>query len=1294
MVFPSSYIAQSVAAQNSMFSGFQSYAQQASYGAGFMGGGPMPPGMGAIPPPPPPVTLGAVARGYGGYGGGPTAGAYGEALAGRMVSMGHTGVGVAGAGLTALSAAGSLGLVSGGLGTAAAMMNPLSLGGSAAMAAYGAAGGGMMGLAAGGLVGGAAALPFYGAYKYATALGQNFSAGMQDQMSLNATLRQNFNFLGGQGAYGRGFSQQQMGQVGGMVASELRSNVFTSAGELNQVIAGGAQMGQFTGVRDVQEFSRKFKEMLTTLKTVQRELGGNLTEAMEFVNQSRQAGIFGTTSATRFAGTIRTVSAATGFDQGQLVQLASNGAQIARAVGGNGAQGAFGALKGISTVSTALQGGMISEEMLSAATGGRTGADAMTSFVSDMMMNSARYSRRAAGRYTIFGLANEQGTGIDEASAMAFAAGDIGVGELSRRAHRQVRGMGRAQAMNREGLLRAGLLEQGGMAGQIGYMRMLVGDRALDQGDDLTSLVMQRRLGMSRPQAEVMLSLMKNQGRIASQEAADAASSSREAQLRTDVRERRSMDAFTRHLSHSIEDATGMIAAKEMGRTFVTRISASAEKVLNDMLGISSDQMRTEGQAAMGRLRQMRATRQDMELLGGGPGIGSNFDIRRTGLLETGPSVLQRLQARGIDTSNMRSYSDVAGALSAAQAADAGILQNGADARDFSKLNRDVAGNTMRAIAARFSAGEDPDRMFRYMGVRGNATAAFLARQGITNDARADSMGRLMGRGGGQITAGMVGRDLLRGLGIAGIAAGAGAAGLGTPGGIALGVAGGAAFLSATGGFETFAAMRSKDDDILDFIAGGGHLKERLESDVAAARGAQSDQAGLARAEQRLARQGPGLGHQQRIADEYRSRIQRRALESAGLGANAAHKFAFGRGDMTVEQAEGMVEQLGQVSREDVAGLRENTDFMQRLRGITQGTTRQARQEALERLTTYVGRQESGKARNAMESVLLQARSNLEHYGVAGGELSALGQDERARQAAALAREEHAYSLQQMGRAGGGEIGNLMGEMGRALLLGNQKVSTDEDAQTGAERYLDLQNEYRETVIGQTDEQFREFGRNLMDLSAITNPQDRERIRAERRAQYMEAARMRTTATNLSGRGRRGAQGAYETAVGEMTGYSTGSFDFTIGGRRVAGRAAQAALQRALGGGRFKGSESVLEQFREHMGSQEGLGLSPEQTNTMMETLQGAMSRRDRRTGAFTAADQAKIDAFTQNPEIQQRMADASKERAKQALSSAEARDPVGKETNRLLGTIQQTLESRLKAPAEGDPAPPPGTTH
>lgn len=706
--------------QNAMFGGQAAYAQQLSYPMQAA----MSPGMPPPPPPPPPMPpahpgMGAMYTHGGGI--------YGEQFAMSAARMGHG--------------------FAGGMNTAAGI--GMGLG---AMAVPGMAG---MALGAGAMI------PAYLGAKAIDAYGGNFAQGMQNQAQLNSTLRQNFRFFGGQGHMGRGFNQNQMGQIGQTIQNELNDNVFTSAGELNQLVSQGAQSGMFTGVRDVQDFSQKFRKMIDTLKTVQQELGGSLSEALDFVNQSKQAGIFQQVDQTNFATQMQGAEAASGLSRSQLMGLSTQGAQIARSVGGYGRQGAYGALRAASTLGGAVQSGVINEELLSEATGGRTGNEAVQSMVGQMMQRSARFSRRGMGRFSLYAMSNADGTGLDQGMMDRFLAGDISTSSVSRSAHSNVARMGRARAINQEGTLRGAMMEQGGLAGQIGMMRLMVGDRVMDQSDDLASLVLQRRFRMNRPQAQMMMSLMRNQGTIAEQEAYDRQGAGRQAALQTDIRENRSMDSFMRHLSHGVQDRTGMLKAQELGRRVMSRVSSLVERATNDMLGIAENSLTQRDNHSLNRLAMGRGSAEDLEQLGltggnrGAAGLGvggGGASLFQGGMFERRTRG-QILQARGI--TGVASYGSqrVSQEVDAMTRARQGDLVRGSDRKSFLDLSED-ADNTIRQITrAQMLSGGGGD-FYARMGVgnggpTANAIDAFMQQNGLRLNDTSFGQGAMMNRGGG-----------------------------------------------------------------------------------------------------------------------------------------------------------------------------------------------------------------------------------------------------------------------------------------------------------------------------------------------------------------------------------------------------------------------------------------------------------------------------------------------------------------------------------------------------------------
>lgn len=719
------------------------------------------------------------------------AGMYGEQAAAMMGSAGRGAM-----------AMGRLGVELG-----AGVMGGMAGTGMAGMMGYGAMSG--IGIGAGVMGGMMASAPIMAAGAAASYYGNQFTGGMNDQAALNATMRANFNQFGGGGPMGRGFGQAQMGQVGSMISSELRRNPFSNAQEMNQLIAGGAESGMMTGVRDVQSFTQNFRRMLDTLRSVQRELGGTLTDALQFVRTSQQAGIFQSADRVNFAAEVRNAEAVTGMDRTQLTALAATGAATSRAFGGVGRSGAYGALRGASTLGAAMSSGSINAEMLSEATGGLTGAEAIGAFTQNMMERSGRFSRTGAGRWSLFAMSNASGTGIDREMMDRFATGDVSSGDIMRRAHENVGGMGRARALNSEGRLRGEVMAEGGLAVQLGLFRERLGGAGADLGSDRASLFMQRRMGMSHAESNVMMSLMRNQSRIAERESFDAMGSEREADFNREMSENRGVGAFMTRFEHGLNEALGGPEVREAARRFVTRISSAAERISDAVVGRTTGSTMSEGdRAAINRVSIGRGTAADIELLrlsAGTPGAGSltSENLFRRSMagdvlgmmgMHGGESIGERMEAlgvrglRGADAGgNARDF------MSRAADAARGVVSE--DLRGEVAANvGDEAAFTRRILDARTAAGPAGSDFYRLMGGDIHATNASMSLLGMPETGLMPGRGSLSGLGG------MGWRDVAGGMARGAMAGGA--AGLlhgGLAGGFAGAVGGGLDSITALG---------------------------------------------------------------------------------------------------------------------------------------------------------------------------------------------------------------------------------------------------------------------------------------------------------------------------------------------------------------------------------------------------------------------------------------------------------------------------------------------------------------
>lgn len=700
-------IQQMMMQQNAMFAGQMQYAQQL--------GAPMQAAMGM--PAPAPWQVPAYAMQH-------AAAPYGERLATGMASFASNVAAPTMMGAGALM--GGLGM----LGPAGRLFDPFGSALSGGMAGF--ARGGIMGAMGGAALG---ALPGYLAMKAADVYGGAFMGGVQDQSNVNNTLRSNFRFYGGAGPMGRGFSQGQMGQIGGMLSGTARGDLTTSMAELTQLTQMGAQSGQFTGVRDVQQFGQRFKQMISTLRSIQEELGGTLTEAMTFMRNANSSGVY--RNLDNFASQMRSAQASTGMTQEQLFGMTQQGAALSQAMGGRRGQGAIGALRTATSLGSALSAGVINSEALQEATG-LTGSEGIQALTGRLMEHTAQFSRRAMGRYSLFAMSNARGTGLDAEMVDRFASGEVGVGDISRSARRNIGRMGRMRAINNEGILRGAMLEQGGLAGQIGIMRAAMGDRVLDQGDDYASLFMQRRMRMSRPEAELMTSLMRNQGTIAMQEAESRIGSRRETQMTQELQRNRSLDAFMGRMGHSIEEGLNVPEVREAGRRFVTRMSQISERVMNHLMGVAESSMTAGDRSAINRIGLGRGTAADFSrtsrILSSTTG-GDDYDPRRTGILERAfhgrESVADAFARRNVRVTN---YQDTQQAFAQMEAARRGFV-TGRDADVLSRMERmgeGQVGNAM-ALAQLAAAGNNTDayRYMRQSGFTANAADAYRARHGM-----------------------------------------------------------------------------------------------------------------------------------------------------------------------------------------------------------------------------------------------------------------------------------------------------------------------------------------------------------------------------------------------------------------------------------------------------------------------------------------------------------------------------------------------------------------------------------
>ncbi len=394
-------------------------------------------------------------------------------------------------------------------------LDPFSLGMRAMGGVWGSGGGvmsaGMAGMGAMGMAAGGMAAAGYA--------GNQVYTGMQQQQQLNNTLRSSFNFMT---PMGQGFNRSDMGQIGssmrGMTHQPGPGGEVVGFGELTQLAANMGKMGMGQGIRDAQQFSQKFKEMVNTLKSVASELGTTLEGAQQFLSSQRSSGIFRTADQLKFSMQARGTALSGGMALSEVTAMANIGSQISRSVGGLGRSGAFGGMRAIGQVGSAVQTGALSEEDIYNTTG-LTGAEGRQALAASQLEQTGRFLKTSKGRWFMASVAGKDGR-LDEDSVQNWLSGGMSVGDTKSQAHGNLRGVGRANFIRNEGRLRGAVMERfGGLAPTMALMQW-AGSRGVDVNnmDDRSMLFAQRQLGMGRDELDTAVKMSQNMPEILRQQ--------------------------------------------------------------------------------------------------------------------------------------------------------------------------------------------------------------------------------------------------------------------------------------------------------------------------------------------------------------------------------------------------------------------------------------------------------------------------------------------------------------------------------------------------------------------------------------------------------------------------------------------------------------------------------------------------------------------------------------------------------------------------------------------------------
>jgi hypothetical protein len=509
------------------------------------------------------------------------------------------------------------------------------------------------------------------------------------------------------------------------------------------------------------------------------------------------------------------------------------------------------------------------------------------------------------------------------------------------------------------------------------------------------------------------------------------------------------------------------------------------------------------------------------------------------------------------------------------------------------------------------------------MGGNANAIDAFRAQQGLAPvgaDVTAANMANL--GGGGRITGGMIGRDLLR-IGTRGLLSGGGIAG-------AIGGALGSMLTGGTGGLEIGTAMQSPEDRAASSLA------ERLSMSALAFENRAGGQTG----------------------DTVRARLE----EAASIGGTPAEQEDRQRRILqeTTSQAALTAEGMRGVTHEQLATLSGSETFQARTRRILGADSGDVTGEIeqLEREAETAG----GEQGTAMAAVATMLRQEMEDN---GGEISeatrtamrSTGVDQQRTTEIIDARRDMAHFYEETARRVSARVEEGGGSAESRARMGG--AATQMRALAG--RLRDISQDPNEAAR-QVRQQLADLDPNSDEYREISEAmgtgEDATALRAA-------VSQTRQFTRDITGEGRRGRRGAAESALGALTGGTLSDMSFSV----MRGRPGHQREQRVTG------ASSIMQLLQR--GGADASRIEAQLT----EQLRGmGVSGAEGLVSEFTRDEAHRLETRLEESGV-----GAAAQRQQAAATEAAQRrsDPLGVQRNDLLTEIRNHI--RTMAGAGGD---------
>lgn len=413
-----------------------------------------------------------------------------------------------------------------------------------------------------------AAVPLGIAYAGAQVLGhigQNITAGAQEEGAIHASLRQNFDFHNPSARSGRGFNRFQRDQIADTLRGISEADPFTSMGELSRVMAQAAKGNLLQGTTTAKEFGDKFRKLTETLKETAKIMGTSLEGAMSFFDASKSMGFYNKIDIVRNAQNAR-IMAGGGLTSRGIMQEQAMGAAQARSMGYSGAQGAILARRSVQGARDMFMAGGVSEEDLGEMTGGLRGEEAYKTLGRQMQQASYSLAQSGIGRAIYAALAEKKGEGSDarftgrlDANLLKqFRAGSLSSSDIRQLASSKLASAGtdtKISFLNMEKDIAGSFAAGAGAEGWMGVINMVRSQRP-HLSDEKVKLLLKNMTGMGRRQIEYIMKMYEKQDEINQQNAERAINGLRRQMEEATIKQNHTFEGIMRQVTHSAAQYT------------------------------------------------------------------------------------------------------------------------------------------------------------------------------------------------------------------------------------------------------------------------------------------------------------------------------------------------------------------------------------------------------------------------------------------------------------------------------------------------------------------------------------------------------------------------------------------------------------------------------------------------------------------------------------------------------------------------------------------------------------------